>query len=145
MTAATSLAPHYRSLIASPSVRIAGGAAAFVAAAVSSSSDDGLVLCPFRRCTGGYCPGCGLTRSSGKLVRGDLIGSWQHHPFLIIGLVQALVLVALWGTGSRLWPALAGRGTTIVVVNTALVVTIWLARLATATVPGPSYLTSPFG
>ncbi|MEL7156110.1 MAG: DUF2752 domain-containing protein [Actinomycetota bacterium] len=145
MTATTLLPESARSLLASPTARLAAGAAAFVTAAVTSSSDDGVVICPFRRCTGGYCPGCGLTRSSGQLIRGDLVGSWQRHPFIIIGLVQLVALVGLWRTAPRLWSAVRGRANGLVLANVALLVAIWAARLASGAVPLPSYLTGPFG
>ncbi len=126
-----------RSVVASPGVQIAAGAAAFVTAGMLSSSDDGIVLCPFRRCTGGYCPGCGLTRASGRLLRGDLVGSWQQHPYVIIGVVQAVVLTTLWATGSRLWPTVRRYAMPLIVTNITLLVAIWVARLATGAIPIP--------
>ncbi|MEM9131490.1 MAG: DUF2752 domain-containing protein [Actinomycetota bacterium] len=126
-----------RAALAEPGVHIAAGAAAFVTAGVLSSSDDGIVLCPFRRCTGGYCPGCGLTRASGRLLRGDLVGSWQQHPYIIVGVLQAVVFTALWATGSRLWAPIRRRITPIVVANVTLLLAIWVARLATGSIPVP--------
>lgn len=126
-----------RTALAEPGVQIAVGAAAFVTAGLLSSSDDGLVLCPFRRCTGGYCPGCGLTRSSGRLLRGDLVGSWQQHPYVVIGVVQAIVLTTLWATGSRLWPTVRRHAVPLMAANITLLVAIWVARLVTGSIPVP--------
>ena len=124
-------------LVARPWVRIAGGVAVFLVASVSASSDDGIVLCPFRRCTGGYCPGCGLTRSGGKLVRGDVVGAWHHHPFLLIGLAQLALIGTLWASGSRLWSAVEQRLGTLLLANVAVLVAIWLLRMALGDLPAP--------
>lgn len=103
-----------------------------------ASSDDGLVLCPLRRCSGGYCPGCGLTRSAGQLVRGDLAGSWSQHPFLLLAFGQLAVLATLWSLGSaRLRERLSRHTTAFVIANVALLGVIWAARLATGSIPIP--------
>lgn len=117
---------------------LAAAGAAFGLAAATSTSDDGLVLCPLRRCSGGYCPGCGLSRASAQLVRGDLAGSWHQHPFLLVGLAQMAVLGAVWAlvspaTRDRLRP----HTTTLVMANVALLVAIWGARMASGSIPVP--------
>ncbi len=121
----------------SPWARIGLGAAAFVTAGLTASSDDGIVLCPFRRCTGGYCPGCGMTRSAGKLIRGDVLGSWHHHPFLMLGLVQAVVVGSLWATGSRWWHEIERHQAWLLGANAALLAGIWLARMGSGDIPVP--------
>lgn len=104
----------------------------------SASSDDGPVLCPFRRCTGGYCPGCGITRSTGALIRGDVAGSWHYHPFLLIAAAQLAVLVAWWPVaGATIRSALVRRRELLLIVNGVVLMAIWLARLATGLVPLP--------
>lgn len=40
-----------------------------------------LWACPFLSLTGLPCPGCGLTRSCGCLLRGDLAQSVSYHAF----------------------------------------------------------------
>lgn len=131
--------PHRaQSLIDSPWLRAGGAAGAFLIAGITASSDDGLVLCPLRRCSGGYCPGCGLTRSAGQLIRGDLAGSWSQHPFLLLAFGQLAVLTGLWSLGSaQLRRRLSRQTTTFVVANIALLGAIWVARLATGTIPIP--------
>jgi hypothetical protein len=54
--------------------------------------------CPFRAVTGIPCPGCGLTRATIELLRGDLTGSLHTHafaPVFIAGLVFMFVSMVL--------------------------------------------------
>lgn len=46
--------------------------------------------CLFHLLTGLYCPGCGGTRASVYLLRGELLRSFQYHP-----LVPYMALVAV--------------------------------------------------
>ena len=39
--------------------------------------------CLFHFFTGFYCPGCGGTRAVRLLLKGDLAGSFQYHPFVL--------------------------------------------------------------
>ena len=118
--------------------RIGGAAVAFVVAGVTASSDDGVVLCPFRRCTGGYCPGCGITRSAGHLLRGDVRASVVAHPYLLLLITQVLALVAVRAAGTAQLRALVDqRMNVVLVLNTVVVVTIWVARLANGAIPAP--------
>lgn len=115
----------------------AGGAAATLFL-FALSTEDGPVLCPFRRCTGGYCPGCGLTRSGGRLLRGDLAGSWQQHPYLIFGVVQAILAAAAWGFGSpslRRW--LQSIAVTALVLNLSALTVLWVVRMVNGSIPVP--------
>ena len=106
--------------------------------AVTASDDEGPILCPLRRCSGGYCPGCGLTRSTGQLLRGDLAGSWRQHPFLLLAIGQVALLVSLWAMASEDQRRRLRRLTTpFVVANLVLMSAIWVVRLATGTVPVP--------
>ena len=40
-------------------------------------------LCPSRRLFGLDCPGCGLTRATFALIRGDIAEMWRFHPLAI--------------------------------------------------------------
>lgn len=115
-------------------VAIAGGLVA------TASSDDGLVLCPYRRCTGGWCPGCGATRATRSLFTGDLTGAWNHHPWVILAAVQVLAVVTAVviaaGVGARprrleahrlVMPAL--------VANTVALLGIWAIRTSSGSIP----------
>jgi hypothetical protein len=105
--------------------------------AVFASDEDGPVLCPWRRCTGISCPGCGLTRAAGRLVRGDLAGAWYHHPFAVLGALQLAAAGAVHLARPGVVPRWAARRLLpLVVANLALLVGIWVVRLATGAVPG---------
>jgi hypothetical protein len=52
-------------------------------------------LCLFHRLTGLDCPGCGMTRAFVCLLRGDLHGAWQMHPFSIPLLLISIAAVSL--------------------------------------------------
>jgi len=41
-------------------------------------------LCGLKKLTGAPCPGCGMTRAGANMVRGDLLRSFQFHPFGIV-------------------------------------------------------------
>ncbi|MEZ5166732.1 MAG: DUF2752 domain-containing protein [Acidimicrobiales bacterium] len=96
-----------------------------------------MVVCPFRRCTGGYCPGCGATRAGRALFSGDLAASWGHHPWVILAAFQLAVAGGAWVMFERSrrerfvmqmrMPALA--------VNLILLLAIWVIRLQAGTIP----------
>ncbi len=47
--------------------------------------EGGLFLpCPFRTLTGWWCPGCGLTRATHHLLRGDLIQALRFNIFVVV-------------------------------------------------------------
>lgn len=127
-----------RALLERPVVMTGGVAGAFVVAGLAASDDDGPVLCVFRRCSGGYCPGCGLTRSAGALIRGDVAGSWARHPYLPLLVGQVVLALGLWQLGStRVRATLSRSFNAMLFVNTVVLITIWIARLATGTIPVP--------
>ncbi|MEM7339699.1 MAG: DUF2752 domain-containing protein [Actinomycetota bacterium] len=115
------------------------GLGAVLGIGLAATADDGPVVCPVRRCTGGYCPGCGLTRAAGSLARGDVAGSWQYHPLLVVVLAQVLVVAPLVAVGPSLGARLGGARALLaaLVANGALAVVIWAVRIATGAIPGP--------
>lgn len=124
---------------------LAVSSAAVLAAVTLLDSDDGLVLCPFRRCTGGYCPGCGASRAASRLLRGDIVGSWAHQPFvLLVGLQASVLTVLLTLTRTSAKQAMQRWAQPFVLANTALILGIWLIRLASGSIPAPDTLQSPF-
>lgn len=131
--------PHrYRTVTDTFWFRAVGTATAFMIAGVTASSDDGLVLCPLRRCSGGYCPGCGLTRSTGHLLRGDLRASVASHPYLILLVAQLIAVVVLWTTASQAVKArLQAWSTRLALANVVVLLTIWVVRLAFGAIPIP--------
>lgn len=134
---ATTTRPVARILQPRGSTYLAGGAAATLFL-FALSTEDGPVLCPFRRCTGGYCPACGLTRSGGRLLRGDLAGSFQQHPYLVFGVLQAVIAAATWRLGSpsvRRW--MQSRAVTALVLNLSALTVLWAYRMAAGDIPVP--------
>lgn len=133
----------------SPSaMRLLGAVTAGAGAMLTLGSDDGVVLCPYRRCTGGDCPFCGVTRASARLVQGDLAGSVALHP-----------MVVLWALQIPLWTAVARRadrsssnqrawwqqhGSTVLLSNVTAAALVWLVRLGLGDVAPPAELTLPW-
>ena len=106
-------------------------------ALVATAADEGLVLCPFRRCTGGYCPGCGSTRAVRELVGADVAAAWAQSPWVVLAAVQAavvLIVAGLTGAGAVLTRAkqLALR---LLWPNVALLLGIWVFRLVDGSIP----------
>ncbi len=115
---------------------VGGVVAAVVAAALTGDgTENGPVLCPFRRCTGAYCPGCGGTRAVGRLLRGDLVGAWHQHPYVVLLAVQSVILGGAWFTNAgqrmvrRVWFP-------VLILNVAAMIAIWMFRLAIGDIPG---------
>jgi hypothetical protein len=74
------------------------GAAILVAVNDPSSGDSWFPGCEFHRLTGAWCPGCGLTRATHHVLRGDVaaaLGSNLFTPFVL------LAMVATWWTWTR--------------------------------------------
>lgn len=74
---------------------VAGG----VLVAISGMFGVRLFPCPFRQLTGLPCPGCGLTRATVALLRGDIRAMLFFHPL-------APVFLAFWAAvvAGLLWP-----------------------------------------
>lgn len=69
--------------------------AAYVAA--QDPSAGGVFLpCPFRALTGWWCPGCGLTRATHHLLRGDLAQALRFNAFVVVILAAIAGAWALW-------------------------------------------------
>lgn len=59
-------------------------------------SEGGVFLpCPFRELTGWWCPGCGLTRATHHLFRGDVTQAFRYN---VLVLVVLGAIVAGWVT-----------------------------------------------
>ena len=91
--------------------------------------------CPFFRLTGIPCPGCGLSRATLLLLKGDLAGSLRFHAFAPIFLfaIIALILSVLLPK-SIIQPAIASaelieRKTGLTVLILVALIVYWLARL----------------
>lgn len=126
----------FRWLIASP-VRIALLVVAAVLIVDAGGTDDGPGVCVFRRCTGGYCPGCGMTRSARHLTRGQIGAAWQDHPYLVLAAAQAIVAGAVYAVVRRIGRAVNWNRVIVVlgIVNVVLITGIWIARLIDGSIP----------
>ena len=125
-----------RWLLASPfRVALIGVAAVLVVDA--GGTDDGPGICVFRRCTGGYCPGCGLTRSARHLTRGQVGAAWSDHPWLVLAAAQAMVAAVVYGIVRRLGTEVNVNRVLVVVgvVNVVLITGIWIVRLIDGSIP----------
>lgn len=103
----------------------------------AGGTDDGPGLCVFRRCTGGYCPGCGLTRSARHLTRGELGAAWHDHPLLVLLAVQGAAIALLYATLRPLRSALrTPRALALLAAgNGVLLLAIWVVRLVDGSIP----------
>lgn len=65
--------------------------------AVADPSTGGAFLpCPFRTLTGWWCPGCGLTRATHHLFRGDFTQALRFNLFVGVILVTLAATWAAW-------------------------------------------------
>lgn len=55
----------------------------FVIAWIPPMENAWLPSCPFLKVTGLYCPGCGSTRASHFLLKGEFLKSLRYHPFIL--------------------------------------------------------------
>jgi Protein of unknown function (DUF2752) len=91
--------------------------------------------CPFFRVTGVPCPGCGLSRATMLLLKGDLAGSIRFHAFAPIFLFAIVALIlSLILPRSIIQPAIARaelieRKTGLTVLILGGLILYWLARL----------------
>jgi hypothetical protein len=71
----------------------AAATAVYVVANDPGSGEGGLTPCPIRALTGRWCPGCGLTRATHHLFRGNILQALSFNLFVPVALAA---LVALW-------------------------------------------------
>ena len=95
----------------------------------------GVTVCPFALVTRQPCPGCGLSRATMALARGDLPAALHFHPLVPVVLPAAAAYVALglwrWLKNGRFESFAAERGrlsTAIAVVLGVLLFGVWIAR-----------------
>ena len=96
-------------------------------------------LCLFYRVTHVSCPTCGMTRAFLSLAHGDVRSALAFHPWAISFAAQALAGWLVWALAlarvlirpDRYVPA-------AVALNAAALAVLWLARLASGTLPSAS-------
>ncbi len=57
-------------------------------------------ICPFKMMTGLDCPGCGATRATNALLRGNLGTAVDHNLLFVVVLPVALAAYAVWALRS---------------------------------------------
>lgn len=123
-------------VVGSP-IRVIGLAVAAVLLIEAGGTDDGPGLCVFRRCTGGYCPGCGLTRAAKHLTRGQFSAAWHDHPWVVLVAAQAVVAGVVLGVLHRIGRRIDTRRLVPIAgsLNVALMFGIWITRLVDGSIP----------
>jgi hypothetical protein len=130
----TSLATKARlgqgSLVAIPFV------AAIVLATINPS-DSSPTICGFARCTGVACPGCGMTRAAGQLVRGNVVEALRYHPLILLIAAEMLGAWTIWMAHRAGWIRWRHRRWVDVAIGAtaALLLVVWIVRLATGSAP----------
>lgn len=100
------------------------------------SDDVRYSVCLTRRLSGFPCPGCGFTRASARLAKGEVAESLRMHPLAIVVAAEGFVIWLAWGILLAL-----GRRTPLgwvnpwLIVHGALFVGVWLVRIAEGTLP----------
>lgn len=96
-------------------------------------------ICPFAFFFHVPCPGCGLSRATFALLRGDVHAAFAMHPLVFVALPGAVVL-ALHATSRAPGSVLGERAATAFsAVLATLLFVVWLARFA-GTFGGPAPL-----
>ncbi|MEA1902109.1 MAG: DUF2752 domain-containing protein [Actinomycetota bacterium] len=105
--------------------------------ALFTPADDGLTVCPIALFMGHACPGCGMTRATSYLVRGDFGTAFTLHPLV--------VLIAAQVIGAWVWFVLRKTGRVkpmsptvlnVILIGTAVaLLAVWGIRYATGTLP----------
>jgi hypothetical protein len=99
----------------------------------------GPALCPWRAVTGTSCPGCGLTRAGGALLRGRLDEAVHLHPLVLLVAAQVVLVwvMALWALRRRPIRSTSPPAwvTPVMVVEVLLFVGVWGTRLASGSLP----------
>jgi hypothetical protein len=100
-------------------------------------------VCPVAALTGLPCPGCGLTRATLALLRGDFARAWQLHPLVFVALPALGAAIARIAVArGRSSPASERAITWFAVSLLTLLVGVWLARFAGA-LGGPVAVDGP--
>jgi len=111
------------------------------------SEDARFSICLSRRFLGLPCPGCGMTRALAHLAKGEWRAAVASHPFAPLLAAELLFVWLAWGAAltrlaevariagrlrARFWPEGIGP---LVLANLALLVALWMGRLASGALP----------
>ena len=94
--------PHQRALYGV--TLMAALAACVLIRIVDPTSTAFFPSCPFRALTGYWCPGCGSTRATNQLLKGDISAAFGLNPLFVLSLPVAIYAIGYLASG-----ALRGR------------------------------------
>lgn len=116
---------------------VAGLAALAVLHVWQPSADARFAFCLLRRFAGLPCPGCGLTRAFAHLAKGEWTAALRDHPLAPLFAAEAALAWAAWGgaVAGLLRLPRPSRPELAAIGHLALLVTVWLGRMATGTLP----------
>lgn len=78
--------------------------------AIQDPNEGGVFLpCPFRTLTGWWCPGCGLTRATHHLLRGQLAEAFRFNLLVVFVLTAIALSWAAWLLSTTGRSLLGGR------------------------------------
>jgi hypothetical protein len=116
----------------------AGGLAGLAVLHVWTPAEHGgFILCPLRLFAGLPCPGCGMTRAFAHLAKGEWAAAWRDHPLAPFLAAELALGWAAWGAALAGWlraPRIS-RPHLIAAGHAAVLVGLWIGRLATGTLP----------
>lgn len=116
---------------------LTGLAGLFAFVALRAWSPTGLSSCLSYWLLGVPCPGCGMTRASALLARGEILASLRLHPLALVFAAQAAVAWTWWGlilfrrarVPSPWW------GIVPLALDVLALLGVWLARYASGSLP----------
>lgn len=112
-----------------------GTTVALILAWVGPGTDS---ICLIKAATGTSCPGCGITRATSAMLRGDFADTWNLHPLAPALAIQALVLWSVWAWSlfRRRVPFDEAILLQLLLGNTGLMLVVWIVRFVNGTLPG---------
>ena len=120
--------------IESTLARLALAALAVVAAVTAAlqlaPGEVSLLPCPVRLATGVPCPGCGMTRASIALARGDLGGALELQRLALLVLPLLLAVALAPACSRRQWRRLGSPlRSGVLLAASVLSIGLWVARI----------------
>lgn len=96
-------------------------------------TSNGDVTCLLRLHADQACPGCGMTRATGRFLNGDVVGAFAYHPWVFALMLQV--------AGFAIWRTFFGRSANAhrqlvywvwaLPANVVFLVGVWVLRIAT--------------
>jgi hypothetical protein len=94
-------------------------------------------FCLLRRVFNLPCPGCGMTRAFAHLAKGEWGAALRDHPLAPLLAVELGLLWVAWGASlaGLVRLRLPARLELTLLAHLAVLVAVWLGRVATGTLP----------